>query len=142
MRLLASSMSMVLLLWVYGACTDRGLTDGGAPHDGGGDSSPGSSDLAGADLSSTIDFSGIDLAGVDLAPEPCMQTPADTCGGGTMCSCCPASGISNQQNCLCSTTCSSDGDCHDVSRPHCEKAPNSTVGFCAPQGFFCCWLCQ
>lgn len=79
-----------------------------------------------------------DAAGTDAGPM-CGGFTTGACGAGTTCECCPAGGPLDR--CVCTTTCTTDGDCTDVARPVCEIPPGSTSGFCRASTFNCCWLC-
>ncbi len=61
------------------------------------------------------------------------------CPSGVSCQCCPGGGP--KQNCLCTTTCRSSGDCKDPDRPVCNQVAPETEGLCTSTEFFCCWLC-
>jgi hypothetical protein len=82
----------------------------------------------------------------DAPPRPdgpilCSDHEPGACGTpGEICWCCPGGGAS-ARNCLCSTGCSSDADCHDPDRPACTMATGSGTGFCIPRAYVCCWDC-
>ena len=72
----------------------------------------------------------------------CTDLTAGSCEDPNLsCQCCPIGGPA--QRCLCSTPCSADDQCTDPSRPVCNKPESNgaLLGFCAPAGFVCCWLC-
>jgi len=61
---------------------------------------------------------------------PCTDANLD-------CLCCPAGGPA--ENCLCTTTCLTDGDCTDAARPHCNQADPSSQGICTAVSYGCAW---
>ncbi len=85
-------------------------------------------------------------AGAQLAHQgECRQA----CGGGVSgscstpglgCFCCGAGGP--RQNCTCSTSCRTHGDCTDAERPFCNQPSSGQPGFCTAKDFYCCWLCK
>ena len=76
----------------------------------------------------------------DLACAECGGMISGTCTGGLGCQCCPAGGPT--QNCVCSTTCTTDAECTDPARPDCNTPTFGGPGFCAARDFRCCWECN
>jgi hypothetical protein len=72
------------------------------------------------------------------APMPCAQ--GDACGAGLQCLCCGS--IGPRAICLCTTACTTSGQCADPARPACNTPGPGADGICTAQGFNCCWRCQ
>ena len=127
-----------------GGTRDLGRADAGEA-DGGGIDGGGATDVGGEDAGGEVDAGGTD-AGPSDAGEPVDLGPlceGNTFGActetGTGCECCPAGGPLS--NCLCTTTCTTDADCPEPSRPLCNKDmlnPGAT-GICTPNDFVCAW---
>jgi len=127
--------------------TDSGTTDSAVIDSAVADS--GSTDSAVID-SSVADSGSTDSAVVDSAVADSGSDAGPACGGhvrgtcgasGVSCECCAAGGPA--ENCLCTTTCTSDADCTDSTRPHCEQPSAGAAGFCTDAATFsCCWFCD
>jgi hypothetical protein len=112
---------------------------------GGMDAGPGADGGPGVDAGEGLDAGvGTDSGALDGGPAPMVDAGtcafgADTCGGGTMCLCCPAGGPA--MNCLCTTACGADGDCTDPDRSTCNRPEvgGSARGICTPVDYRCLW---
>ncbi len=106
-----------------------GNVDGGPADAGGGDAG----DL---DAGST-DAGDFDGGNVDAGPL-CADFTFGSCGlAGTACLGCPAGGPRNHF--LCTTACTSDANCTDPARPHCNAPSAGADGICTDVGFGCAW---
>jgi hypothetical protein len=135
MRILAL---LCLLVTACGDDTGGSAGAGGTSGSGGSGGTSGSGGSAGHDAA-------VDAPDVDSLPMTCGNMEAGTCSASAeSCQCCPIGGVSTAQHCLCTTTCHSDTDCTDLARPHCEhqNGDPQAVGFCTPNQFGCCWVCQ
>lgn len=116
--------------------------DAATPTDGGqGIADSGLASDAGTDGGAVRTDSGLGGrdAGDDANAPACGGGTIGVCARGLSCECCPAGGPQNR--CVCSTTCMSDADCTDPSRPVCQQPSPTVPGFCAPRALTCCWLC-
>src|SRR5262249_42732374 len=68
------------------------------------------------------------------APLPCAQ--GDACGGGLQCLCCGGAGP--RAICVCTTACTTSGQCADPARPTCNAPSPGADGICTSTGFNCC----
>jgi len=65
-------------------------------------------------------------------PPGCFENGVG-CAAGLDCLCCGGPGM----KCLCTTSCKSDADCKDRSRPTCDRPVGGGSGLCRPSGFSC-----
>jgi hypothetical protein len=136
MRRFRMIVAIVLLssgLLVSGCGSSKSAPGGDAANqtDGAtnGDAAPGD---AGSSDGGSGDGGAVD-AGNLCGPQDmgeCTDTTLD-------CLCCPAGGPAN--NCLCTTSCLTDGDCTDATRPHCNQPDVSSQGICTSLSYGCAW---
>ncbi len=114
--------------------TDAGRDLGGDVD--GGTTDAGSTD-AGTTDAGTTDAGDLDGGNVDAGPL-CADFTFGSCGlVGTACLGCPAGGPRNHF--LCTTACTSDANCTDPARPHCNAPSAGADGICTDVGFGCAW---
>ncbi len=130
------------------ACASNATTDGGSDVPTGdtivGES--GSTDTPAVDSATndtvSTDATGTDVvatdtAGTDAGPA-CGETMRGTCAGGLMCLECPLGPI--MVHYLCTTPCTSDAQCTDASRPHCNRETmGGAAGICTTATYVCSW---
>jgi hypothetical protein len=99
---------------------------------------PGAIDAA-TDDAQAVDAGPDDDAGAQDGGPLCEGMIRGACtGAGLSCECCPAGGP--LERCLCTTPCTSDAECTDPARPHCNQESTGSAGLCTPAaGFVCAW---
>ncbi len=119
---------------VLGGCGSDKSSPGGDGSSGAdvvtvGDAAPTDADV----IDGQVGDAGVADAGDLCGPQdvgPCLETNLD-------CLCCPAGGPMN--NCLCTTSCQTDGDCTAVDRPHCNQPDAASQGICTALDYACAW---
>lgn len=114
-----------------------GGTSGGSGSSGEGGGGAG----AGGEGGGSAGRAGAGGAGAGGAPTTCNPNSdaMDMCGRlGASCLCCPIGGP--METCICTTQCTTDDDCTEPSRPHCNIDTRFTErGICTPEEFVCRW---
>jgi hypothetical protein len=112
-----------------------GLVDSGSQTDVGsaGDSGPPPDDASADDAGPALD-SSLDSGPMCGGSNGMMD---GWCPSGLMCLSCPTGPI--MEAFLCTTICTTDGDCTDASRPHCsiDTFAHATNGICTPTSIHC-----
>ncbi len=151
MRALACLVSWIVAAAIAGCggggtvTPDAGRMDGGRALDGGGLDAGRMDDGGARDAGRMDDASPADAGPpVDVGPlcEGMMRGACTAAGVG--CECCPAGGPLGR--CLCTSRCSSDTDCTDPARPHCNRpmvgvpgGGGAPPGICTATMFICAW---
>lgn len=124
------------------AC-DTGCIDAAPPLDAGGPADAGDVDsgLATSDSGAALDAGGPFDAGPDYDAGPmCGDATMGSCQVGLDCIGCLSGPI--MEHYLCTTSCTSDTDCTDATRPHCNlpgAMGGGGPGLCTPAGYGCSW---
>lgn len=126
------------LLLVFAGCgqSTTSITPDGGTH---GDAASGADAATGDDAAVDDDAAtGDDAASTSDAGPMCSADSFGWCPSGTDCLACPTGPIS--QVLLCTTHCTSDGDCTDAARPTCSRDTiTGANGICVPAGQTCVW---